>query len=404
MPTFAYTAKNLSGKELTGTVEAQNKFDLAKSLREKGFTLISSNKLKEATPEKFFLLNLLDHVSVADKMIFARNISVMVDAGLPLARALDILSEQAKSKKFKSTIQSLAQDIRKGQFLSDAMGKHPDVFSSLFTSMVRAGEEGGNLGETFDIVSKQLEREYTLKRKIRGALIYPGVILSAMIVIGILMLMYVVPTLVSTFDELDIDLPASTQFIISVSNFITSSTASFLLLVLAGVSALVWFFRTDLGKKILITVFSHTPVIKQLIQKINSARTARTLGSLINSGVDIVRALEITEDVLQNYRYKAVLKEAKEKIQKGDPLSEVFKAHTNLYPMLVGEMMAVGEETGKLSDMLFRLADFYEGEVTETTKDLSTIIEPILMIIIGIVVGFFAISMIKPLYSSMSGL
>jgi len=404
MATFAYTAKNLSGKEMTGTRDARDKFDLAKSLRDQGYTLVFANEIKKGASGSFFSLSLFDRVSVSEKMIFARNISVMIGAGLALARALEILSEQTKSKKFKNTIKALVEDIKKGQFLSDAMLKHPDVFSKLFVSMVKAGEEGGNLTESFNIVSKQLEREYELKRKVRGAMIYPAIIFTAMIVIGILMLMYVVPTLVSTFEELDIDLPPSTQFIISMSNFISSSTTLFLLSVAAFIAFFVWFFRTDFGRKITGAAFFRLPVIKPLIQKINSARTARTMGSLVTSGVDILRAIEITEDVIQNQRFKSVLREARTKIQKGDSLSSVFKAHTNLYPMLVGEMIAVGEETGKLSDMLFRLADFYEGDVAESTKDLSTIIEPVMMIIIGVAVGFFAISMISPLYSSLSGI
>jgi type IV pilus assembly protein PilC len=337
-------------------------------------------------------------------MIFARNISVMINAGVSMAKALDILATQTKSEKFREGIKRLAEDIRKGKFLSESMKDQPEVFSSLFVSMVRAGEEGGNLSETFGLVGKQLERDYELMRKVRGAMIYPAVIMVAMVVIGILMLIYVVPTLISTFNDLEIDLPANTKLIIGVSQFLVEHSVTAIVLIISFIASMTWFLRTPAGKRAIGTANLRLPVLKQLVYKINAARTARTLGSLITSGVDILKALDITEDVLQNEHYKAVIREAKERVRTGAPLADTFRIHQDIYPTLVGEMMAVGEETGKLSEMLFRLADFYEEEVSAATKDLSTIIEPVLMIFIGAAVGFFAVSMIQPLYSSLSGL
>ncbi|MEK7647292.1 MAG: type II secretion system F family protein [Patescibacteria group bacterium] len=404
MTIFSYVAKKISGEETRGTKDAKDKFDLAKILRRDGYDLISYAEVKVAGASRGASFDLFSRVSVVDKMIFARNVAVMIDAGVSLAKALDILASQTRSGKFRIVLNAVASEIRKGKSLSDSMMEYRDVFSSLFISMVKAGEESGSLSETFRILGHQMEKEHTLLRKVRGALVYPSIIIVAMMVIGVLMLIYVVPTLVSTFNELGIALPPTTKFIIAVSNFIVSHTIIFLTAVAAVVGVLAWFLRTSIGRRVLAYVLLHLPVFKTLTQEINAARTARTLGSLIGSGVDVLRALEITEDVVQNYYYKIVLREARQRVQKGSPIAEVFKENTNLYPLLVGEMMSVGEETGKLSEMLERLADFYEEEVAAATQDMSTIIEPILMIIIGVVVGFFAISMIQPLYSSLSGL
>lgn len=403
MPTFSYTAKKISGEEVKGVREAKDKFELAHILRESGYTVTAALELHTHS-EGIMSLPFLNRISIADKMIFARNISVMIDAGVAMAKALDILATQAKSEKFRSAIKQLAEDIRKGKFLSEGMKDQPEVFSSLFVSMVRAGEEGGNLSETFGLVGKQLERDHELMRKVRGAMIYPAVIMVAMLIIGILMLIYVVPTLISTFNDLGIDLPPNTRLIIAVSQFIIDRYILAIVFAAAFIIGAAWLVRTPFGKRTIATVALRLPVIKQLVFKMNAARTARTLGSLVTSGVDILKALDITEEVLQNEHYKAVLREAKEKVRTGAPLADTFRAHQDIYPTLVGEMMAVGEETGKLSEMLFRLADFYEEEVSAATKDLSTIIEPVLMIFIGAAVGFFAVSMIQPLYSSLSGI
>ena len=394
----------MSGEETEGIKEATDKFDLARLLREKEYILVSSKEIKRRFTSWFSISGLFSRVSVAEKMIFARNLAVMIKAGLSLVKALDILANQTKSRKFRAVLIVLVEDIRRGKFLSESMKAHPGVFSSLFISMVKVGEEGGNLAENFQLISYQLEREYSLLRKIKGAMIYPAIIVITMIIIGVLMLIYVVPTLISTFEELEIDLPPATQFIIFISNFIVSHTIIFLMLIFIAAVLAAYLVQTERGKKTIAAIFFRVPVLKTLVQKINAARTARTLGSLIGSGVDILKALEITGEVLQNYRYKKILEETRIKVQKGSPISEVFKARSNFYPALVGEMIAVGEETGQLSRMLVQLAVFYEEEGAAATKDISIVIEPILMVVIGAVVGFFAISMIQPLYSSLAGL
>ncbi|MBI2610235.1 type II secretion system F family protein [Candidatus Giovannonibacteria bacterium] len=397
MPNFSYVAKSLSGEEIKGAREAQDKFDLARVLKKEGYILIQTSEGKKAGG--FRLPSFFSRVPIAEKMLFARNLSVMVAAGVSLARAIEILSEQTPNRRFKEVLVDLANAIRRGENLSQAMDKHQNIFSGLFRAMVSAGEKTGKLEEALKLISHQLKRDYDLRRKVRGAMVYPIIILIAIIVIGILMLIYVVPTLVQTFEEMNVELPLSTKIIIALSSFLSTNyifVSIAAVLLIAGLTAA---HRSVAGKKFFDTIWLKMPVISGLVKKTNAARTARTLGSLISSGVEILEALTVTEDVLQNHYYKEVIRQAKKDIEKGNLISKIFIAHPELYPLLVGEMIAVGEETGKLSEMLSRLALFYESEVSSETKDLSAVIEPVLMIVIGIAVGFFAVSMITPLYN-----
>ncbi|MCH7882917.1 type II secretion system F family protein [Patescibacteria group bacterium] len=403
MSTFIYKAKKISGEEVESRREAVDRFDLARQLRKEGYFLVSYKK-ERVKGAGLRLLSLFERVPLQEKMVFARNLAVMAGAGVSLIRALDILSRQTENKKFSSVLVFLGAEIRKGRTLTQAMESHPKVFSPLFRSMVKSGEASGKLEEALTLVGQQLERDYDLRRKVRGAFIYPAVILVAMVMIGIIMLIYVVPTLLVTFEELEVDLPPTTAFIVFVSSFFLNHGILAFFLAIFFIGALWYLGSRESGKKMIGNLFLRFPVISGIIKKMNSARTSRTLSSLISSGVDIIEALDVTRDVIQNYRFKKVLEEAKKEIQKGNPISAVFIRHSNLYPLLVGEMIAVGEETGKLSEMLLRLATFYESEVADETKALSTIIEPVLMIVIGIAVGFFAISMIQPLYSVVGGL
>jgi len=400
---FSYYAKKISGEEVIGEMEAKDRFELALNLRQKGYTLISFKEKKEKEKFLSFLFS-LGGVKISEKMMFSRNLGVMISSGLPITRSLEILSRQTKNKNFKKILLSLMDRVQKGIPLSEAMKNYPRVFNSLFIAMAKAGEESGKLSESLRTVSEHLEQERNLTKKIKGALIYPAIIIVAMILIGIIMLIYVVPTLVSTFKELNIKLPLSTQIIISISNFLVAHTILVLGIIIFLVLVSLWFLRTERGRRMGGNVFLRLPIFSSLVKKINTGRTSRTLASLISSGVNILDALAITQDVLQNYRYKKVLENTRNEVQKGAPLSESFKKASDLYPVLFGEMLAVGEETGKISEMLNRIAVFYEEEVAETTKDLTTIIEPLLMIVVGVIVGFFAISMIKPMYSMLEGI
>ncbi len=323
----------------------------------------------------------------------------MIGAGLSLTRALTVLERQTKNQKLKIVLSGLNNDIKKGNNFHTALKKFPKVFSPLFVSMVRAGEESGKLAGALELIGSQLERAYILKKKIKGALIYPSIILIAMVIIAVLMLVFVVPTLTQTFGELGADLPKSTEFIIGLSAFFTTHTILAISIPIIFFVLISYALKTYRGKRMFHYFLLHVPIIGELVKEIQSARTTRTLASLLSSGVEIVSAISITSEVLQNSYYREVLDRAKNDVQKGTPLSGAFTDNEHLYPILVGEMISVGEETGKLPAMLLRVAEFYEQEVEQKTKDMSTVIEPFLMIIIGAFVGFFALSMISPIYS-----
>ena len=402
---FTYTAITKEGKRIKASMEANDKFDLARQLKNKNLSLVSAESEGEKKVFDMSAINaFLSRVKTHEKIIFARNLAAMLDAGLALSRTLNILERQTRNEKFKKIIRAIGEDVKKGNSLSGALEKFPKIFPPLFFSMVRAGEESGGLVESLRVVADQMEKSYLMRKKIKGALLYPTIIIFAMIVVGVLMLMFVVPTLTATFKELGVELPKSTQLIVSLSEFLVKYKVLLLPVFILIIFFLSLFFKTKRGKRILDFTFLHIPVIGELVKKTNSAYTTRTLSSLLSAGVDILEALSITKDVVQNSYYKEVIQQAGERIQKGEPLSVSFSEAEHLYPILVGEIMEVGEETGKLSDMILEVALFYEGEVDSATKNMSTIIEPFLMIVVGVVVGFFAIAMISPTYSLMEGI
>ena len=398
---FNFKAQS-GGRTYEGVREATDKFALYRDLRKEGAVVISVSVI--APKGESFLLRMSHILSVSeqDKISFARNLGGMIAAGLTLSRALSVIVRQTKNKKLKGIVNSLDDSIKQGLPLSEALGRYPSVFSGLFVSMVHSGEESGNLGGALSTIALQLEKAHTLRKKVKGAMIYPAIIITVMIAVGVLMLVYVVPGLTSTFKELNVELPISTKIIIFTSDFLVNNILVSIISLFALAGGVYAAAKTKKGKRSIDFFTLHLPIIGRLVKETNTARTAQTLSSLLVAGVDIVVSLSITADVLSNTYYKDVLKKAEENIKKGEPLSKIFTESEKVFPSLIGEMISVGEETGKLSDMLGNTAIFYEEEVERKTKDLSTIIEPILMVFIGAVVGFFALAMITPIYSVMN--
>lgn len=397
---FEYLAKNKKGEEQKGSMEANSEKEVAKNLKNDDLWPIYIEEVKQKKEGVSFLSGVRS-VPLKEKMIFCRHLGVMVASGLSVSRALDILGEQENNKGFKKIINTIGTDVKKGLSLADAMTKHPQAFNTVFTSMVKVGETGGSLEGILNILSAQLEKDHKLISKVRGALIYPAIIVAVMVVIGILMMMFVIPKITQVFEEFGADLPFATRILISVSDFMSNN----ILLTFGGiflVVGLVWlFYKSPGGKKFFHKLFLVSPILGVLIKKLNSARFARILSSLLESGVSLVEALNITSDTLGNYYFKKdVLMSAKE-VQKGKALSEILGKDKTPFPFLVVKMLKVGEDTGKTPEILGKLADFYEEEVDQTTQNLSAVIEPVLMVVIGVVVAVFAIAIIKPIYSLM---
>lgn len=404
---YTYTAIDKEGKPVSGEEEVESERELAEKLKKEGIFLLEVKEKKKAARELFSFASLFSRIrriTLVDRMVFARNLAVMIGAGLPLAKALQAHEEQTESPKFKAVSANLRDSVLKGQSFHEALLHHQDIFGPLFVNMVEAGEISGKLEYVLKLMARQMKRDHDLISKVKGALIYPAIIVGALVLIGALMMIYVVPVLTATFRELGVPLPVTTKLIIGTSELLVQYYLLILGLIPVG-GYLVWrFLKTDRGQELWSGASLRLPVFGALVKKLNSARFSRILSSLISAGIPIARALEVTSRILGNAAFKKSLSRASTEIQKGRGLSSILREWPELYPPLVTQMLAVGEETGTTSRMLLRLALFYESEVSNTTKNLSSIIEPVLMVIIGAAVGFFAISMVQPIYSGLGGL
>ncbi len=402
---FSYKAVKKGGEEYEGTLEAADKFALYKELhtREEAVLWV---KAKSVHGKLHFSLSSISFggTKMVDRIMFAKNLSAMLKAGLPLARGLSVLERQMSGKAWKTIFVSVQDDLSKGITFSASLAKFPKTFSSLFISMTAAGEESGSFSDALSLIAGQLEKSYQLQKKVRGAMLYPIIILGLMAAIGVLMFIYVVPKLTQTFREFNVALPLPTRIILGVSDFIFAHYILLIVSAIALVIGYILFAKSAFGKKVIHKAILILPVIGPIAKQVNSARTTRTLSSLLSSGVSIVAAIKITSSVVQNVHYKALLDRAADDIQKGSTLQSLFLPRADLFPSFVGEMIGVGEETGTLSKTMLEVASFYENEVEQKTKDISTIIEPVLMIFIGLGVGFFALAIISPIYSLSSNI
>jgi type IV pilus assembly protein PilC len=406
MVKVSYTAKNYSGEIKSGEIEVKDEKDLAKILRSENYVLTSFKELEteKKSGNGISFWDRFSTIPLSEKLMFTRNLSVMVGSGLPISKSLKNLAVQTKNKKFQAVLKNVQDDVQSGNQLSDGLGKFPGIFNELFVNMIRVGETGGNLEQVLAILALQMEKDHDILRKTKGALVYPAVILVAMIGIGFLMMIFVIPQITAMFKDFDAELPMSTKTIIFLSNLFENHW----LLMLIGIAVFVMlvyiFLKTEAGKRTLGFISINFPGVSNIVIKLNCARFCRIYSSLLGSGVPVVESLKILSKTLGNFRYKKVLTKASEGVQRGESLSSIIYTEKKAFPVLVPQMIEVGEETGKTEEVLAKLADFYEQEVDQLTKNLSSIIEPILMIFIGTAVGFFAISILQPMYSVMENI
>lgn len=405
MPRYSYKAKSVKGEEKTGFLEAKDTHQLSQKLHAQGFVLIKAQLSDEVKKRKFNInLPTLGGVPLTEKMFFVRNLQVMIAAGLPLPRAIKALSKQVKTPEFKKALSEIKDRVVEGKSLSEAMGYYPSVFPQLLRSMVKVGEESGTLEKVLETLSSQMEKEHVLISRIQSAMIYPIIIICSMIAVGALMLIMVVPKLAETFEDLNLELPATTKVVIGFGTFMANYWHLIFLALIIFIVFLIQLLKIEAVKKIFDKILLRIPVISSIIKATNSAYVTRNLSSLIGAGVSFPRSLEITAGTLSNFYFRAAINEAAEKVRKGGKLSEVLAKYKDVYPLIVIQMVAVGEETGETSNILSELADFFEEEVSNTTKNLAAVIEPILMIIIGVTIGFFAVSMVQPMYSMLGSI
>jgi type IV pilus assembly protein PilC len=397
MPNYKYKAKNQMGKTVEGTLQAENEADLVAQLRQRRMELVN------ASPA-FGLGKFLSSfggggVTTKDVVIFSRQFSTMVSAGLPILQGLNIIAEQSDNKAFRKIIEKVRDDISNGLPLSDAMGKHPKVFSQLYVSMIRAGEQGGILDAIFQRLSEYLESSEALQRKIKSALMYPTVVFSAAILIIIFLMIKVVPTFEDVFKSFGGQLPGPTLLLMQISRFCASWRMIVLVAFFIGlVIAINIYKKTRAGAYQVDNLLLHIPVFGTLIRKGAVARFARTLSTLVKSGVPIMDAMETVGKTAGNHVIEKAVQEARESLKEGKTLSEPLRK-SSVFPMMVTQMVSVGEETGALDAMLAKIADFYEEEVDTAVDGLTSIIEPILIVGLGLVVGFMVIAMFLPMFN-----
>lgn len=397
--TFTVTVRLPDGREDVRTVEAENRMAVYELVEKEGVGVLSIEEAPAQRVQKLGKVVIGTGIKAQERFSFAKNLAAMLTAGLTLSRALSVMARQSRNRFFIHVVQELETSVKSGMPFNGALAQHPKVFSRLFVAMAKAGEESGTLATSLAAVGAQMEATYALMKKVKGALIYPAIIIVAIIVIAVLMLMYVVPTLSNTFASLGAELPFATRAILGISTFMTQNAILVLGCAIALLIGGILLVRSRFGRGMILAVALHLPVIGTLVRETYSARAARTLASLLSGGVDMLTALSITGEVVGSNRFGVVVLEAEERVRKGEALSAAFNSAPNLYPAFFTEMIMVGEETGTVAEMLGQVARYYEAEVDAGTKDLSTIIEPILMLLIGLAVGVFALAMIAPIYS-----
>jgi type IV pilus assembly protein PilC len=394
---FSYTAITKDGRKETSTIEAANLATAGHMLKEQG--LLPTQIQEQGKKTSLSFLKTFSFISLSEKINFVQNLGVMLKAGISISRCLQIMVKQTRNKKFKDILSDVYNQVQQGKSLAEALGKYPSVFPNIVTSMIKIGELSGNLDRSLEYLSIQLEREADLKSKVRGAMMYPSVIMGAMVIIGVLLSIFVLPNLMSIFTEQGVTLPLSTRIVINISNFMSHHAILAIGSMIGVIAASVAFFRTPAGKRAFSIFSVNFLIVKEITKKINLARFARILSSMLKSGVPIVQGLEVVAESLDNVLYRELLTQAADDVKLGKPLAESLSKSQKLFPVLVQQMVAVGEESGSTQEILEQLAIHYETEVDDTLKNLASIIEPLLILFIGGIVGMLALALITPIYS-----
>lgn len=397
MAIFNYSAAAKDGKTETGTIEAANLVSAGHLLKEQG--LMPLDLTEKKSRDWLAALQNVASVPLKEKIAFIQNLDLLLRSGVSAPRAMRIIAKQTGNKKFKTTITAMAGNVEAGKSLHEVMDAYPKIFSHIFVSMVEVGEISGNLEKSLEYLRIQLQREADLKSKTKGAMIYPGVIITAMVVIGIALAIFVLPSLTATFKDFDTELPILTRIVIAISDFMAGNAVLVIGGMIGFVVAAIAVFRSKPGKRAFDAFLLNMPLINPTVKKINMARFSRILGSLMKSGVSVVQGLLVTGQAMDNVFYREIIEDTSEAVKLGKPLTEALAAHDKLFPFIVTQMLAIGEETGNLETILDQLAEHFEEEVDDTMKNMSSIIEPLLLLVIGVVVGFLALALIMPIYN-----
>lgn len=401
MAVFVAKVRDSKGQSVTKEIEATNITEVRGKLKEQGlFPMEIAQKAQNVGLLDTIKKKMEDNkkVKLKDLTIFSRQFSTMINAGVSLVRTLNILADQATNPKFKKSIGEIRSKVEEGNSLSDALKDYPRIFQKLYVSMVRAGETGGVLDEVLDRLATFLEKQAKLEGQIKSAMVYPLVVLVIATAIFFFLLTFVLPIFKDMFDSMNAELPAFTQMLINMSTLVRTKG----IFVLLGMGGAVWSFKrfinTTYGRKWFDGVMLKAPVFGPLLRKTSVARFTRTLGTLLRSGVPLMQALEIVQDTAGNVHVAEAIAKVRDAVREGEGLTKKLE-ETGIFPPMVTQMIAIGEETGAMDDMLSRIADFYDNEVEEAVKALTSLLEPLMMVGIGGMVGSIIIGMYLPMFS-----
>jgi type IV pilus assembly protein PilC len=395
MTTYVFKAMDFSGAKATGEVEAESKQVVSDQLKARGLIVLD---IADKHASKEIRLDFLKRIKPTDLTILTRQLATMVSSGMTILRALYVLEAQTENKLLADTIVRVRKDVEAGLPLSDALERHPKVFSPLFVAMTRAGETGGVLEESLDRVADQLEKEDSLRRQIKSAMVYPGVVLTFALVVLIALVTFLVPVFVGVFEQFDGDLPTITKFTVFLSDSLKGYWWAWIATVVATVSLFRRWKRTERGRGQWDAMRLRTPMkIGDIVQKVALARWSRTLSALVSAGVPLLAALDITAKTAGNKVVEKAMADVIESVKRGGTIADPLKK-SPVFPGMVTHMVGVGEETGALDGMLSKIADFYEDQVASAVKSLTSILEPVMLVVVGAIVGFIVISMYMPLF------
>lgn len=396
MPTFKYVAKDQNARNVVGKMAADDQAAVVEELRHRNLTIISVSPIKESSLSRVTFAR--KKVKPDDIVIFSRMLSTMVEAGIPILQSLDALQEQIEHRYFKSVIVAVRDDIQSGSSLSASFSKHPSAFDTLFVNMVKVGETGGVLNIILDRIATYAEKSLRLKRKVRSALIYPAVVITMAVLITVGLLVKVVPTFAGIYDSFDAELPGLTLLLISISNFLKSYILYF-----AGGIFLIGFlmsrwYCTNTGRLVIDRASLKIPIFGKLLKKVAISRFSRTLAILLQTGVPILESLDIVGKTSGNRLLELVVENVKGNVREGESIS-VPLVKSGVFPPMVTRMIAIGEKSGQLEKMLSKIAEFYDDQVDAAVAGLTSIIEPLIIGILGVIVGFIVIALFLPILS-----
>ena len=396
MPNFSYQAITLDGRRLRGVVQAATEELASETLSERGLTVVA---LQEQAASKLMIsLHLFKHIKVRDLVILTRQLAVLLAANVPVVQSLRVLTEQTVNRNLKVIVSEIADDVDGGAKLSAAMARHPEAFDHFFVNVVHSGETSGKLDETLDYLAEQLEKDYDLMSRIRGAMIYPAFIFCGLIAVGILMMVYVVPQITGILIQSNVELPLATKIIIAASNFLVAFWWLIPLAAVGVVTGVRLWGKTPTGRYLMDYAKLKVPVFGILYKKVSIVRMTRSLGTLIIGGVSLPRSLQITAEVVGNDVYRRLIEATIKAVEDGKPIASVM-LKSPVVPLMVSQMLNVGESTGRTDQVLAKMTDFYGREIDNLVRNLVSLIEPVILVVMGVAVGLMVAAVILPLYS-----